>query len=479
MPTITINRADFAALVGRPGKPVSAEELSIWLPLVKGELKDDEAEQEWRIELQDSNRPDLWSCEGVARQIRIGLDGKPASYSFFATKKQAPRRIVVSPGMEEVRPYVAACTASRYEMTAEGLAQFIQTQEKLADIYGRKRATVSIGIYRLAPIVFPVAYTLVKPDEGRFTPLGFDQKLSPREILTVHPKGMEYAGILAGHERVPLLVDAEGQILSFPPIINSRELGEFRPGDRELFVEVTGTDLSMVILTLNILAVNLADRGAVVEPLDIQYPYDTPRGATVQTPQDIGTTHTVSLTAVEGALGEPLRPAEIESALRRYGYEVTQGKGALQVRLPPYRNDVMHPVDVVEDVAISRGYHTFAPVMPTLFTIGGLSRTEQMSDRMRDLLVGFGFQEVMSNIMTSRADVIERMRLAETDWGRVVEVDNVMSQSYACLRQWIVPSLLRVEAASGRAFYPHRIFEAGEVAVPDGGDPQGSRTVMM
>ena len=54
--------------------------------------------------------------------------------------------------MEQVRPYVAACTAKGYRVTEKGLAQLIQTQEKLADIFGRKRKTVSIGIYQLSNI---------------------------------------------------------------------------------------------------------------------------------------------------------------------------------------------------------------------------------------------------------------------------------------------------------------------------------------
>ena len=88
----------------------------------------------------------------------------------------------------------------------------------------------------------------------------------------VHPKGLEYGHILAGHDACPLLRDAKQQVLSFPPIINSREIGEVRPGDDELFVEVTGTDLPMVVLTLNIFAANLADRGATIEPIEVVYP---------------------------------------------------------------------------------------------------------------------------------------------------------------------------------------------------------------
>ena len=256
MPTITINRHDFEDLLERAGvarPPVSLEQIEAWLPLVKGEVKDHESDTgELRVELQDSNRPDLWSCEGIARQIRFKLQGKGARYPFLKGTRRPTRQLRVVPGLERIRPYVAACAAVGYEVTEAGLAQLIQMQEKLADIFGRKRRTVSIGLYRLERIVFPVTYDLVKPNEARFTPLGFEEKMSLGEILAVHPKGLEYGPIIAGHGRVPLLRDEEGQVLSLPPVINSREIGEVQIGDRELFVEVTGTDLLMVVLTLKI-----------------------------------------------------------------------------------------------------------------------------------------------------------------------------------------------------------------------------------
>jgi phenylalanyl-tRNA synthetase beta chain len=266
--------------------------------------------------------------------------------------------------------------------------------------------------------------------------------------------------------------------LSFPPIINSREIGEVRIGDQDLLVEVTGTDLPMALLTLNILAMNLADHGAIIEPIAMTYPYETEFGKTIRTPMDFATPCSIPLQKFESALGQPLKVERIREALISYGYEAKLAEDRIDVKLPPYRNDLMHPVDVVEDVAISLGYSEFAPVMPTAFTVGGLSPIELLSDRIRDLLIGFGFQEVISNILASRYDLTMRMRLAGSSWDRLIEVDNVMSQSYSCLRRWMLPSLLRVEAASTRAFYPHRLFEVGEVAVPEAADELGARTVV-
>lgn len=479
MPTISIFKNDLESLLGGEGAAasVSIDQLEEWLTLVKGELKGHHADTgELRVELQDSNRPDLWCCEGIARQIRIKREGKATPYPFLSKTSKRPLQLIVSPGLEQVRPYVAACTARGYRVTEQGLAQLIQTQEKLAEIFGHKRKTVSIGLYQLQKIRFPVTYELVKADEARFTPLGMETVMTLSEILMVHPKGLEYGHILAGQSRLPLLRDAQHQPLSFPPIINSREIGEVRVGDDELFVEVTGTDLSMVALTLNIFAVNLADRGAVIEPIETQYPYETALGTRVVTPRDLGKSRPIEIETIERALGQELGEKTVKQALESYGYEVSAGKGSVKAKLPLYRQDLMHAMDVVEDVAMSRGYASFMPEMPSEFTVGGLSRIEQTSDRARELMVGLGFQEIISNILGSPEQYRDAMCLGETEWGSMVEVRNAMSLTFSCLRQWVVPSLLRVEAASSRAFYPHRLFEAGEIAIPDPTHELGSRT---
>jgi phenylalanyl-tRNA synthetase beta chain len=479
MPTISIFKDDLESLLDSDHKrrTISIEDLEDWLMLVKGELKAHNQETgELRVELQDSNRPDLWCCEGIARQIRIKRKGKLKPYPFLAKKAKTPLRLIVAPGMEQVRPYVAACAARGYRVTEEGLAQLIQTQEKLADIFGHKRKTVSIGLYQLQKIQFPVTYELVKPDDARFTPLGMETVMTLSEILMVHPKGLEHGHILAGQSRLPILRDARNQPLSFPPIINSREIGEVRVGDDQLFVEVTGTDLSMVVLTLNIFAANLADRGATIEPAEVQYPKPTPLGKRVMTPQDLGKPRTIKIDTIKRALGQELSEKTVKQALETYGYDVSVGKASVKAKLPPYRQDLMHAMDMVEDVAMSCGYGSFAPEMPAQFTVGSLSRIEQASDRARELMVGMGFQEIISNILGSPEQYRDAMRLSGTDWGTMVEVDNVMSLSFSCLRQWMLPSLLRVEAASNRAFYPHRLFEAGDVAIPDANHELGSKT---
>ena len=119
----------------------------------------------------------------------------------------------------------------------------------------------------------------------------------------------------------------------------------------------------------------------------------------------------------------------------------------------------MHQYDIIEDIAIVKGYNSFAPLPLTEFTIGSLSREQEEMDRVRDILVGMGFQEIISNILASRSELYERMRQAP----EAVEIENVMTESYSVLRNWLIPGLVKVESNSSQIEYPHRIFEVGEV----------------
>lgn len=470
MPTIDIKKRDLEKLVG---KKFSLAVLEKHLMLAKAELKEyAEAGDDLKVELSDSNRPDLWSAEGIARQLRTALNGKSDEYPFFKHGRKPSREIRVAPEMQSVRPYIAACTAAGIRMNDDVLAQMIQSQDKLSDIFGRKRSTVSIGIYELDRITFPVDYRLAEPSSVSFTPLGMDEKMDLAQILERHPKGIEYGDIVKPFPAYPVLIDGMGRVLSFPPIINSREIGTVKPNTHNVLIEVTGTDMRMVMLTLNILAAGFYDRGGDIEPLLITYPYATEFGKNVALPQDISRPVTTKLSAFSTGLGENVSLADVKKRLTSYGHTVMPAKGGLSIQCPFYRDDIMHPVDLVEDYAISRGYDDFAPVMPQQSTVGMLSGIELLSDTVRTYMIGGGFQEIMSNILCSR----EELEDVKPESERLVEVDNVMSLAYSVLRNRVIPSLLGVEAASSRVFYPHRMFEVGEVAVFDKDVNMGSRT---
>src|SRR2546422_4535829 len=142
MPNISVNRKDLDKLLGR--HPTD-KELEAWLPLVKAEIKEvDAATGELRLELQDSNRPDLWCVEGIARQIRIKLNGRPDSYPYLRAAKSRPHQILVEQGLERVRPFIAGQRTPGDTATPGGLAPLIQHQGKHADGFRPHHRTVSL-----------------------------------------------------------------------------------------------------------------------------------------------------------------------------------------------------------------------------------------------------------------------------------------------------------------------------------------------
>ncbi|MFQ5456155.1 MAG: phenylalanine--tRNA ligase subunit beta [Nitrospirota bacterium] len=466
MPTISVKKRDIELL---SGEDMSIERISTLLSLVKGEIKEVD-EEEIKIELSDTNRPDLWCSEGIARQLRYKIKGGDIPlYPFYDSDNRKGHEVIVSDGVRRVRPYIAACIAKGVSIDNDALKDIIQTQEKLSENFGRKRTTVSIGIYRLEKISFPVYYKTVDPDTLSFIPLGFDKEMTMREILNQHPKGKSYGYILSeqnGKDDYPILMDNDGKVLSFPPIINSREIGEVRVGDKELFVEITGTDLRLLMLALNILATNLYDRGGEITPVHVNFPYDTEYGRSVRLPYNLSKPVAVQLSDVKVVLGESLTIDEVYRVLKEYGYKVRKSKDMIEATPPPYRDDIMHPIDIIEDIAISKGYESFVPILPSRFTVGSLSEIEVISDKVREYMIGLGFQEIISNILSPETEIRDKMCLDGSE-SKVIEVDNAMSESYGVVRDWIIPSLLRVEHISSRSFYPHNIFEVGETVEYD------------
>jgi phenylalanyl-tRNA synthetase beta chain len=327
---------------------------------------------------------------------------------------------------------------------------------------------------------------LVPPGQaetGRWT-----EAWTPAEILRDHPTGREYKDALEGAARAPILLDAKGEVLSFPPIINSRTLGRVVVGMDRLFVEVTGRNLDQVLLAANILAANMHDRGARVVPVRTNYGYDTARGRQVRSPNPLATKRMVevAIDVYRKMLGEPkLGFEEVRKFLELYGLEAEGVSESIRIEAPPYRMDYLHEVDAVEDFAMSRGYGSFQALMPEEFTVGRLSEATELEDAARDRMIGFGFEEAICNILTATELVRDKMDgtggklargLAPFHGGELVRIANVMNASYGVLRDWVLPSLLEVESHSASAAYPHRVFEAGEVTVLDKETPSGSRT---
>jgi phenylalanyl-tRNA synthetase beta chain len=475
MPKIDVNEQLFFKALGRRFEKTELVEL---LTSAKAELDDwPEGEGVLRIELNDTNRPDLWSTMGLARQLALYLNGKVPAYGFFSrpgdVKPSDERRVVVDAGLKTIRPYIGSFVAEGREVTDTLLREIIQSQEKLCGNYGRKRKTIAMGVSRADLVSWPVSYAAADPDATRFIPLDFTEALTMRQILTQHPKGKEYGHIVAEYAKFPLLADARGEVLTFPPVINSALIGGVKTGDKRLFVDLTGPDLDTVLTACAIAACDFADMGFTIRPVKVDYPFDTPYGRSVVTPYYFQKQTVLVAADAAKRLGDAITPDEAAGFIRRMGSGARVEGSKIIVTPPEYRNDFLHPVDAIEEIMIGRGMASFAPVLPRDFTVGRLSVAETYNRRVREIMIGLGYQEMIFGYLGSRRDFVDRMG---RDGAEVIEIANPMTESIDIVRDSILPNLLASEAESAHAVYPHRIFEAGKIAVKDATENDGTRT---
>jgi len=454
MPTITFSLKDLQNLVG---KPLSVEEVESLVEYGKGDFeKYDKAADELTVDFGDTNLPYLWSVEGIARLIK-GILGKQKGIPKIDIKK-GNYKVIVDKSVNEIRPYIAAFVAKGHKVDDYLIKQLIQLQEKLCESYGRKRLKVAIGVYSYDKIKFPVCYKSVESDSIKFVPLEFNKEMNLREILEEHPKGKEYAWILQGHKKYPILVDDAGEVLSFPPIINSNFTGKVNEGDEHLFVEATGIELEPILLAMNIMAYAFYERGFEIHSVDVKY-----ENKTVTTPFLFKDSIKISKEQIQSLLGVELKDPEIKALLEKAGYDFSNFK----VDIPPYRKDILHPVDVIEDIGIMYEYNKIKELPLTSYTIGQTSKLVNFINKVRELAIGLGFQEVYSPILSNKEILYSKMNVK--DFG-TAEISNFMSETYSCVRAWVLPMLIDFLSKNKHVEYPQKIFEQGLVTVKKGNE---------
>ncbi len=457
MPTITYDKNDLLNLIGNK---ISDEQLEETIHLMKTNVEE-KNENGITIELTP-DRPDLFGIEGLARAIRqyLGIETGLKKYTI----KPASVNIRVSD--IPYRNHIAAAVIRNVNVNDAFIKSLMNIQDVLTDTIGRKRKKVAIGIHDLDKIIPHFNYIEVEKSE-KIIPLDQESEMTLSEILEKTPKGKEYGHILLGQQKYPAFTDARG-IFSFPPIINS-EKTRVTEKTRNLLMELTGTDRDAVSQTLNIIVTNFADRGATIEAVKIF------RGEKFEsTPNLSSSTMDIEFSEIEKLSGVNLQKDDVFELLKRMGYDLVDNKEKITVYIPAYRNDILHTVDVIEDIIIAYGFNNFNPELPPLATIGSSHPVEKTSSKFRELLVGFGYQEIIRPLMTNPRDIFDRMNVKHE---RIIELENPVSEDYTCLRNWLLPDLMKMLSTNKHVEYPQEIFQVGDVVVHDENEETMSRTV--
>jgi len=368
----------------------------------------------------------------------------------------------------KVRPYFVSCVIKNVYFSDDFIRSIMQLQEKLHITHCRKRRKVAIGLHDLDKITFPVTYT-TKPPDFKFIPLEQTKEMSRKQILEQLPKGKDYAWILEGMKEYPLLHDSKETVLSMPPIINSEDT-KIDEKTKNVFIDITATDEKAANEVLNIIVTTFADRGGRLYKVKIKYP-----DKLIYTPDLSTKTMNLDPKYVNKLLGLKLTNHEIIEYLERMGFDAAEiRKDKLQVIIPCYRTDIMHAMDLVEDVAIAYGYEKFEPEIPNISTIGEENPLETFSTKLRTLLVGYGLQEVMTFMLTNKNNLFKKMNMEER---AIAETANPKTEEYNVVRNWLLPSLIEVLSRNKHHEYPQNLFEIGDVVVLDDKDETGARTM--
>ena len=435
MPTITLDKKDVMKLVG---KEIPDDKLKHRISMLGTDLeKVDDSEIVVEV---FPNRPDLLSEEGFTRALSSFIGVKTGLRKYDV--KKSLFKVNVDKSVENVRPYIRCAILKNVNLSDETIKSLMQLQEKLHLTHGRKRRKVAIGVHDFDAIKFPLVYKAVKPDEISFVPLGMTKEMNLAQILSRHPKGKDYAFVLEGLSKYPVIIDAKNDVVSFPPIING-VVTQVKENTKNLFIDVTGLDVNAVTQALNILVVSLADRGAEIYSLGV---------GGVVSPDLKPRKMKVELSYVNKLLGLNLKQKEFEELLSKMGLGYDK-----EVLIPAYRGDIIHPVDVVEAVAIAYGFENFNPEIPNLATIAEENSFEKFKTKIANIMVGLGMIETNTYHITNKENLNKKMNL---DLG-CVELSNALTKDYNVLRSWMIPSLMDVLKNNKNREFPQKIFEMG------------------
>ena len=448
MPTINLNRERFCKFLGRD---ITVQEMAKQLPWIGFDIE--EVGQDYvKVEF-NPNRVDFCSYAGVARALKgfMGWETGLPKYEVNPGKTV----LFIDEAVSGVRPYMLAAVVRNVKLDEDGIVDLMEMQEDLHWGVGRDRRKASIGVHNLDVVESPFTFTAVEPNSVRFVPLDKTDEMSLSEILEKHEKGKAYRHLVDWAEKYPLLVDRDGKVLSMPPVING-ELTRVSSRTRNLFLDITGTDHRAVEKGLHVLATALADMGGEIESVKVRYPDHS-----VVSPDLTPEKMRLRVAYANEMVGLRLSEKQVIECLERCRLGARKvGEGIVEVAVPAYRIDVLHEVDLVEEVAIGYGYQRLKPTFPRSVTIGQEQQAHRLANVVRKIMTGVGFTEVMNFTLTNERWHYEMMRRKPKN---IIEIANPVSAEYSIARQELLPGLMKNLMDNKHESFPQRLFEVSDV----------------
>jgi len=160
---------------------------------------------------------------------------------------------------------------------------------------------------------------------------------------------------------------------------------------------------------------------------------------------------------------------QIINILNKLEFKVVEDKGEyIEVIPPSFRGDVEREIDIVEEIARIYGYDK---INPTLFSSAiaqeGKNFRFKVIDQAREILIGCGLNEIITYSFIS-PEIFDKIRIPEGHKLRnTIKIKNPLTREHSLMRTSLIQSLLEViKWNTNRQAGLVKIFEIGKIYLP-------------
>ncbi|KAH7528844.1 hypothetical protein FEM48_Zijuj05G0120900 [Ziziphus jujuba var. spinosa] len=485
MPTVSVGRDRLFAALGRTYTQEEFEELCFSFGIELDDVTtekaiirkekhlDEEASEDeeviYKIDVP-ANRYDLLCLEGLAQALRIfNKEEEIPSYTLANISREKMIKMHVKPETSLIRPYVVCAVLRGINFDEARYNSFIDLQDKLHQNICRRRTLVAIGTHDLDTLQGPFTYEALPPSSINFVPLKQVKSFRADELMEFYKSDLKlkkFLHIIENSPVFPVLYDCNRTVLSLPPVINGAH-SAITLKTKNVFIECTATDLTKAKIVLNTMVTAFSafcERKFEIEPVEVI----NSDGRSCVYPDLSVYNMEVSLSYVNSSIGVSLQAEEVTNLLNRMQLRAEQSilgnnQFSINVSVPPTRSDVLHPCDVMEDVAIAYGYNNIPKTKPVSLQPLPLN---ELSDVMRLEIAMNGFTEVLTFILCSRKENFTMLN-REDDKSTAVIIGNPRSSDFEVVRTSLMPGILKTVGHNKDHPKPIKIFEVGDIAVLD------------
>lgn len=494
MPTLSVEKDVLFAHMGRTYTDVDFDELCFEFGVELDEITSERQEAEksglaadqlkllsdkvvYKIDVP-ANRYDLLCVEGLSRALRIFLSDMDAPVYERVSGSPTLTMTVNKAATDTIRPFVVCAILRDLSFDQERYNSFIDLQDQLHRNLCRLRTLVAIGTHDLDSIQPPFKYDARTPTSIEFVPLTPDDRSFTAdkllEFYTTDPTAKHlkpYVPIIQDSPLYPVILDSQDTVLSLPPIINGSK-SKITLNTKNVFIECTATDLTKANIVLDTVVCMFSEycaRPFTVEPVQVDYVDGGTVVDSYTTPVLSERCERASVDFCNSLIGIQLAPEDMRTLCNKVQLgpaELLDNDTVLQVRVPPTRSDILHPVDIAEDIGIAFGYNNIQKRVPKTSTVGGEFALNTLGDLLRDEIARAGYTEVLTHGLCSIADNFTSLRRPVTN---AVSLLNPANVEYQVVRTTLLPGLLKTLQHNKAASFTNgfKLFEISDVVLPD------------